>query len=196
MLNIDTSEMLIELTRGDTASIVFSAVTKEGEVYVPHIGEKLKFAVAKKVGAEPMFEITNIGDATNIIESTEYVESYPTQEEYEADPTKYYTESGGEYTQCSALDPYDSDAQYYEATTVTDATIFWTIIIGGNNEWYEKDADGNVIVDADGNKTDLFKFSDYVWDLQLTTSTGVDTIIGKTDDISPTFRVLGEVATE
>ena len=184
MLNIDTTTMLIELTRGDTANIVFSAVDKDGNVYVPSIGDKLKFAVAKKVGATPLFEITKIGDSTNIVEKTVYVEAQPTQEEYETDPTQYYIESGGEYEQCSALDPYDGDTQYYIQQTVIDATDFWTIIIGGNDEWY------------DDNGNDLFKFADYVWDLQLKTSTGVDTIIGKTDDISPTFRVLGEVATE
>ena len=188
MLNIDTETMLIELTRGDTASIVFSAVDKDGKTYDPSVNDALKFAVAKKVGATPLFEIVN--SLTSL--PTDYVEVSPTQTEYELEPSHYYTESGGTYTQCTSADAYDSNEQYY----IRDFSEFWTIIIGGNNEWYEKDADGNVIVDADGNKTDKFKFADYAWDLQLTTSTGADTIIGKTDDISPTFRVLGEVATE
>lgn len=120
MLNIDTEKMLIELTRGDTANIVFSAKTSEGEAYVPTEGDEIKFAVAKKVGAEPLFEIKNVME--------------------------------------------------------DDADAFWNIQIEPSN-------------------TSGLKFSDYVFDVQLKTSTGTDTIIGKTDTISPTFRVWGEVAT-
>ena len=135
MLNIDTDTMLIELTRGDTASIVFSAVQSDGTTYTPSIGDKLKFAVAKKVGAEPLMEIET------------------------------------------------------EKTALTTDDEFWTIVI--KDEWYQKDEEGEII------PGDLFKFADYVWDVQLTDSNGeVFTIIGKTDTISPTFRVLGEVATE
>lgn len=138
MLNIDTETMLIELTRGDTASIVFSAVDGSGTTVVPVAGDKLKFAVAKKVGAEPLFEVTNTMDS--------------------------------------------------------DATAFWTIVI--DDEWYQKDEDGNLVLE-NGKPIDLFKFADYVWDCQYTVNSGeVNTIIGKTDDLSPTFRVLGEVATE
>lgn len=138
MLNIDTTTMLIELTRGDTASIVFSAVDGSGTTVTPVAGDKLKFAVAKKVGAEPLFEIEN--------------------------------------------------------TMVSDPDEFWTIVI--NDEWYQKDDDGNIVYDGD-KPIDLFKFADYVWDCQYTVNSGeVNTIIGKTDDLSPTFRVLGEVATE
>ena len=127
MLNIDTTTMLIELTRGDSANIVFSAVDGDGTTVTPTAGDKLKFAVAKKVGATPIFEIENTMDS--------------------------------------------------------DSTAFWTISI--TDEWY------------DDSGADLFKFADYVWDCQYTTSGGeVNTIIGKTDDLSPIFRVLGEVATE
>ena len=130
MLNIDTTTMLIELTRGDTASIVFSAVESDGTTVTPVAGDKLKFAVAKKVGAEPLFEI--------------------------------------------------------EHTMDSDATEFWTIVI--DDEAWDK------AEEALGSK---MKFADYVWDCQYTVNTGeVNTIIGKTDDLSPTFRVLGEVATE
>lgn len=120
MLTIDTNTMLIELTRGDSASIVFSAVDDEGETYVPVTGDILTFAVAKKVGADPIFSVSN---------------------------------------------EYDG----------TDLEGFWTIEILPEH-------------------TDGQKFADYVWDLQLTTSSGVDTIIGKTDTLSPKFRVWGEVA--
>ena len=67
----------------------------------------------------------------------------------------------------------------YSATPST----FWTITIG-TNDW----------LDDDG--ADKFKFADYVFDVQVGTSSGAITIIGKTDDLSPTFRVLGEVAPE
>lgn len=64
-----------------------------------------------------------------------------------------------------------------------DLDAFWTITIN-TDDW------------LDDNGNDKFKFSDYVYDVQINTSSGADTIIGKTDDLSPTFRVLGEVATE
>ena len=131
MLSIDTNTMTISLTRGDTASIVFSAVQSDGTTYVPVTGDKLKFSVAKKVGAEPMGTVETVKTGTSTIDA------------------------------------------------------FWTIVIGGSF-WYEDDGE-----------TDKFKFKDYVWDVQLTSSTGqVNTIIGDTSDIHPTFRVLGEVATE
>jgi hypothetical protein len=140
MLNIDTTTMLIELTRGDTANIVFSAVDKDGETWTPDAaGIELKFAVGKKVGATPISEVTNV---------------------------------------------YDGE----------DLDAFWTITIGGSF-WYEKDEDGQV-VEEDGSPVNAYKFKDYVYDVQIKTSTGTDTIIGETDDIHPTFRVLGEVATE
>lgn len=126
MLNIDTNTMLIELTRGDSASIVFSAVDSEGTAWHPTAGDKIKFAVAKKYGAEPLSEVVN--------------------------------------------------------TYGSDEDAFWTIAIT-DSFWLDGDED-------------KYKFKDYVWDVQLTTSTGTDTIIGETGTLHPTFRVLGEVATE
>lgn len=123
MLSINTETMLIELTRGDNASIVFSAVDSDGTTYTPSTGDKLKFAVAKKVGAEPLFQIE---------------------------------------TEKTALNTNDD---------------FWTIQILPEH-------------------TRELKFGDYAYDVQLSNSSGVDTIIGETDDIHPTFRVWGEVATE
>lgn len=128
MLKIDTQTMLIELTRGDSANIVFSAVDGDGNTFVPSEGDELKFAVAKKVGAEPLFDVVNVMEV--------------------------------------------------------DADAFWTIEIVPEN-------------------TNGMKFGDYVFDVQLRqwdsvteTFTNTDTIIGKTDTLSPTFRVWGEVATE
>lgn len=121
MLEIDTNTMMIKMTRGDTESIVFSAVDGEGTTYTPSAGDKLKFAVAKKIGADPLFEIEN--------------------------------------------------------TMVSDSDAFWTIVIPSD-------------------KTNGLKFGDYAYDVQLSNSGGVDTIIGKTDTISPTLRIWGEVATE
>lgn len=130
MLNIDTETMLIELTRGDSAAIVFSAVDGDGTTFTPLAGDTIQFAVAKKWGGTPLMLIEN------------------------------------EY------DPNEEDA----------LDKFWTIQIV-TDSWLE-------------NGEDKFKFTDYVWDCQIGTSTGAQTIIGKTDDLEPTFRVLGEVAEE
>ena len=122
MLAIDSTNMIIKMTRGDTATIVFSAVDEEGTTYTPSAGDILKFSVAKKVGATPIFEIPSVME--------------------------------------------------------DDAEAFWKITIVPDN-------------------TNDMKFGDYAFDVQLTHDDGVvDTIIGKTDTISPTFRVWGEVATE
>ena len=122
MISIDVNKMLIALTRGDSASITFSATDSEGQDYEPSEGDILTFAVAKKVGADPLFSISNTYDGV------------------------------------------DDDA-------------FWTILIEPEH-------------------TAELGFKDYAWDIQLQTSTGIDTIIGRTDTLSPTFRVWGEVAQE
>lgn len=132
MLNIDTNTFLIEITRGDSASIVFSAVDEEGVTYTPTKGDKLCFAVARTWGKTPMMKIETVYDGSG------------TEEAIEA---------------------------------------FWTINIE-TDDW----------LNVDG--TDKFKFSDYVYDVQILTSTGAETIIGKTDEITPTFRVWGEAAEE
>lgn len=63
MFNINTETYLIELTRGDSASIIFGAKDAQGNDYIPVAGDELKFAVAKKVGADPIFEVANtMGD--------------------------------------------------------------------------------------------------------------------------------------
>ena len=62
MFNINTETYLIELTRGDSASIIFGAKDARGNNYIPVAGDELKFAVAKKVGADPIFEVANTMD--------------------------------------------------------------------------------------------------------------------------------------
>ena len=62
MFNINTETYLIELTRGDSASIIFGAKDAQGNDYIPVVGDELKFAVAKKVGADPIFEVANTMD--------------------------------------------------------------------------------------------------------------------------------------
>jgi hypothetical protein len=64
-----------------------------------------------------------------------------------------------------------------------DPTIFWTINIE-REDWLNEDG------------TDKFKFADYVFDVQVGTEFGDITIIGQTEDLEPTFKVLGEVAPE
>jgi hypothetical protein len=140
MLNIDTTKMLIEITRGDTASIVFSAKDKEGNDWSPtETTDVLKFAVVDKWGNEPLMEIVNT---------------------------------------------YDGE----------DEEKFWTINIG-KDDWYEK-KNGQVVFDANNKPVELFKFSDYLWDAQISTEGGTITIIGKTDTVTPKFRVWGDAATE
>ena len=119
MIAIDGDEMLIAITRGDTASIVFSAVDEEGTTYTPQLGDVLKFAVANKVGETPLFTIEN--------------------------------------------------------TMGSSAEDFWQI-------------------DIESQHTAELDFQDYAWDLQIESGSSVDTIIGKTDDVSPIFRVWGEIA--
>ena len=62
MFNINTETYLIELTRGDSATIIFGAKDAQGKAYIPVSGDELKFAVAKKVGADPIFEVANTMD--------------------------------------------------------------------------------------------------------------------------------------
>ena len=175
MLNIDTKTMLIELTRGDSASIVFGAVDKEGNPWNPSATtDKLTFAVAKKWGGEPIMVVENEYDGV-----VAYKEVVIDSDTFDAHKTWYYTKSGTVYTQCTDASVYDSNETYY----VRDYDSFWTIFIP-SSKW----------VDDSGN--DLFKFGDYVYDVQILTSTGADTIIGKTDDLTPTFRVWGEAAKE
>ena len=141
MLAIDTETMRIALTRGDTASIEFSAKKPNGSNFSPIVGDILRFVVTKKRGGSTVFEVANT---------------------------------------------YDS--------TLPDAlTQFWTITIGApnSNDWYQKDSDGNVVLDSNGEPA-YIKFGDYKYDVEIITETGKDTIIGKTDDIDPIFTVWDE----
>ena len=142
MLTIDANDMMISITRGDYAAIVFSAVDGDENEWHPSEADvdTLTFAVAKKFGEEPVMSISNV---------------------------------------------YDGD----------DEEAFWTIEIGkpGSSDWCKKDAAGHVVIGT-GGEPELIDFGTYVWDLQLTTSTGVVTIIGKSDEMSPKFRIWGEVA--
>lgn len=174
MLEINTTTMQIALTRGDSASITFGAVDENGNVWNPqYTTDKMKFAVSKKWGGTVLMECVNTYDGNP------YTEVEIDQATFNADKTKYYTESGGVYTQCLSTDSYNSAYTYY----VMDWATFWTAEIT-KDKW----------LDDSGN--DKFKFADYVYDVQVSTTTGDFTIIGKTDDINPTFRVLGEVAEE
>lgn len=142
MLTIDANDMMISITRGDYAAIVFSAVDGDETEWHPSEADvdTLTFAVAKKFGEEPVMSISNV---------------------------------------------YDGE----------DEEAFWTINIGevNSNDWYKKDEDGNVILDDKGEPVPI-DFGSYVWDLQLTLSTGKITIIGKSDTYAPKFVVWGEVA--
>ena len=62
------------------------------------------------------------------------------------------------------------------------------------NEYDGEDEDAFWTINITPEHTHELAFKDFVWDIQLITSTGTTTIIGKTDQISPTFRVWGESA--
>lgn len=173
MLKINTETYLIEITRGDTATIVFSATQDDGTTYEPQLNDVLTFAVAKKVGGEPLMEIKNTYDGNP------YTEVEIDSTTFNADKTKYYTKSGSTYTQCQSTDSYNSAETYY----VRDFASFWSVFIS-SGDW------------LDDSGADKFKFADYVYDVQIETGENVETIIGKTDEINPIFRVWGEVAKE
>lgn len=174
MLEINTETMMIALTRGDSASIVFGAVTPDGNPWQPSQGdETLTLAVAKKWGGEVLMKCENAYDGNP------YTEVVVDETTFDADKAKYWYVDDDEYVQCTELSVYDPTETYY----VKDWASFWTINITAD-KWLNDDG------------SDKFKFADYVYDVQVGTSTGADTIIGKTDDLSPTFRVLGEVAEE
>lgn len=93
-----------------------------------------------------------------------------------------YSPNVGDVLTFSVAKKYGADPLFSVSNTYNgDAAAWWTITIG-TDEW----------LDDDG--SDKFKFADYVYDVQITTSTNTYTIIGKTDEISPQFRVWGEVA--
>ena len=160
MINIDTETYLIELTRGDNAVIEFSAKDDGGNVYLPDTGDKLVFAVAKMRNKDPLFQVTN--------EFGEYAQVTPTQTEFNADKTKYFTYSSGVYTRCTAASVYNSSTNYY-------VSLFWNIAIAPEN-------------------TKEMKSNTYVWDLQLESDGKIHTIIGETDTLDPKFKIWGEVS--
>lgn len=160
MINIDTDTYLIELTRGDNAVIEFTAEDDGGGTYLAETGDVLKFAVGKRRNKDYIFQIEN--------EFGEFAAVTPTQAEYEADPTSYFTLSGTTYTRCTAGDAYDANEHYYAST-------FWDIEILPEH-------------------TEELKSMLYVWDLQITINGEIHTIIGETDSIDPKFKIWGEVS--
>ena len=187
MLSINTETMLIGMTRGDTASIVFSAKGKQGHWFPDSEGQKLRFVVTKKRGGATTFEVVNTFDGTIVYDAVTI-----DADTFNADKTLYFTEAGGTYTQCTEADEFDSGETYY----VRDCGDFWTIIIGdpSHDDWYQKtwNDDGTYELVMDGENPVYIKFGDYRYDVEVITSTGKDTIIGLTDDIDPIFRVWGE----
>ena len=128
MFKVDSENMTIYITRGDTASIIFSARDHDGNEFHPTNNDCLIFSSAKKVGDEPLIEIIN--KMTGIEED------------------------------------------------------FWTV---------------NLLPEH----TENLNFGKYAFDVQLemrNTDTGeieaINTIIGKTDEISPQLIIWGEVSQE
>lgn len=88
-----------------------------------------------------------------------------------------YVPTEGDALKFAVAKKWGGDPLFYVRNVFdgTDTDAFWTIEIQPSN-------------------TKEMKFSDYVWDLQIETSTGTETIIGKTNALNPVFRVWGEVA--
>lgn len=160
MINIDTETYLIELTRGDNAVITFTAKDDEDNTYLPDTGDTLKFAVAKTRNKDYLFQIEN--------DMTKFTAVSPTEDEFNADKTAFFTESAGVYTRCTDASVYNSGTDYY-------ASLFWDIAILPEH-------------------TKELKSNTYVWDLQITINGEIQTIIGETDDLNPQFKIWGEVA--
>ena len=59
MFKIDTSTMTIYLTRGNSATIIFSAKDEAGEYFHPAVGDKIIFSAAEKVGMDPVLRLEN-----------------------------------------------------------------------------------------------------------------------------------------
>lgn len=128
MFKVDSENMIIYITRGDSASIIFSAKDKNGEVFHPTAGDRLTFAVAKKFGDEPLIEIIN--------------EMGSSEEDFWA------VNLLSEHTNDLKFGKYNFDVQVEMVDAIT----------------------GEV--------------------------TAVNTIIGKTDDITPYFIIWGEISPE
>ena len=148
------------MTRGDTEIITFSAKESDGSTYLPVTGDVLKFAVAKARNKEYLFQIVNRLDTFSKVT--------PTQAEFEADKTSYFTYSSGTYTRCTSDSVYNSGTDYY-------VSLFWDIAILPEH-------------------TKELKANTYVWDLQLERNGEIQTIIGETDTLNPKFKIWGEVA--
>ena len=160
MINIDENKYLIEMTRGDNAIISFTAKESDGNTYLPSTGDKLTFAVAKARNKTPLFQTQN--------EFGEFSTATPTQEEFESDPTNFFTLVDDEYIRCASTSVYSPSTTYYVST-------FWDIEIIPSN-------------------TKNLKATTYVWDLQLESNGEIMTIIGETDTLNPKFKIWGEVA--
>ena len=60
MFRIDKDTMTISLTRGNSATIIFSAKDEEDNDFHPTAGDKIIFEASKKVGDEPVIKIENV----------------------------------------------------------------------------------------------------------------------------------------
>lgn len=72
MLNIDTEKMLIELTRGDYAALVFCAYEEDEEtLYELNEGDKVQLQIGKKYGT-PLKTYTRVKEDTETTTADDY----------------------------------------------------------------------------------------------------------------------------
>lgn len=60
MFKIDNETKTIYLTRGNSATIIFSAEDESGEEFHPTAGDKLIFEASTKIGTDPVLRIENV----------------------------------------------------------------------------------------------------------------------------------------
>lgn len=94
----------------------------------------------------------------------------------EDDEGQAYVPVAGDMLKFGVAKKVDTDPIFQiENTMDDDAEEFWTIEIEPEH-------------------TRELKLGEYVFDVELTTSTGPDTIIGETDEVHPKFILWGDVA--
>ena len=117
MIKVDKSKQLIEMTRGDSANIVFSAAYPDDTPEVPHkyvaqTGDRLKFSIGKKYGSW-LTEIVN-EKTSGMTEDEFWTIAILPEHTSELKFRDYYFDV--------QLEVYDSNADTYDIVTIIGQT--------------------------------------------------------------------------